>query len=504
MQLSFDHVQFAYPSSSAPVFEGLTLRFPEGWTALAGSNGSGKTTLMKLACGILSPDRGEVTGDRYALYCPQCTDTPPRGLEQLFCSPEARTGRILSLLGVRPDWPWRWSTLSHGERKRAQIATALCADPPVLAVDEPANHLDQRGRKLLVAGLREHRGVGILVSHDRGVLDAVCRRTVFLQLRGGRVREYGCSYTRARERLEEDAEASRREYRHLSEKLSEAQGLAQSRREVMASKASSLSKRGMRWRDHDGKSYIDGLRLSSRAKSMARRMHEAENRARRLQKRLSELDVCPERRLSFWMPGSGSARDILLSSSASDLALGEETLSLPPLAVGPTDRIGITGDNGSGKSTLVNHLLEGLRLSRRRMLHMPQELPDGGDAVVKELLSLKSEDLGRIMNIVGCLGSDPGRVLDGGSPSPGELRKILLAMSVEREPQLLVLDEPTNHLDLESVELLEAALAEFPGALVLVSHDHRFLKALTRERWRLSDGRLRRERWPDETQEAER
>jgi len=504
MQLLLHSVRFSYPSSPSPVFDGLSVAFHQGWTALAGPNGSGKTTLMKLACGLLEPAEGSRAGEDLAVYCAQRTDHPPEDLEELFCSPEGRTGRILSLLGVEPDWPWRWETLSHGERKRAQIAAALCADPPVLAVDEPANHLDRRGRDLLVAGLREHRGVGILVSHDRSVLDALCRRTVFMELSGRGVREYGCSYSRAREEMERDALASRREYENVRADIDRVRGVAQRRREVMSSKAASLSKRGMRWRDHDGKSYVDSLRLSSKQKDMARRVREAETRVERLEKELAGIDLRPQRELSFWMPGSASTRDILLASPGKSLPMGERSLSVPALTVGPEDRIGITGPNGAGKSTLLRHLLRGLRLPGERMLYMPQELPGGGDDVMRRLMGLDPGERGRVMGIVGSLGSDPARVLDGGSPSPGELRKILLALAVRQQPQLLVLDEPTNHLDLESVELLEGALREFPGALVLASHDHRFLRTLTPKRWRVEAGRVLPAGWPEETDAAGR
>jgi ATPase subunit of ABC transporter with duplicated ATPase domains len=497
MQLHLDSVRFTYPESSDPVFDGLSLVFGEGWTALAGPNGSGKSTLMKLACGLLAPCGGSLSGETLAVYCPQRTDSPPGDLAELFCSPEARTGRILSLLEVEADWPWRWDTLSHGERKRAQIAAALCADPPVLAVDEPANHLDRRGRELLAAGLRQHRGIGVLVSHDRGLLEGVCSRTVFLDGRDGRVRCYSCGYSRARQQRDRDAKAARREYRRIQSRIDAARGVVQQRREVMGSRASSLSKRGMRWHDHDGKSRVDGLRLSSRHRDAARRMHAAETRVRKLQDELAEVELPPDRRLSLWMPGSDAGRDILLSRKACALRVGRRSLELPPLSVGPRDRIGITGANGAGKSTLLRHLLEGLRLPRSRMLHMPQELPDGGEAVMRRLLGLPDDELGRVMSVVGSLGSEPARVLDGRRPSPGELRKVMLALAVRRSPQLLVLDEPTNHLDLESVELLQGALAEFPGALVLASHDHRFLQALAKLRWHLDECDLHRAFWSE-------
>ena len=95
--------------------------------------------------------------------------------------------------------------------------------------------------------------------------------------------------------------------------------------------------------------------------------------------------------------------------------------------------------------------------------------------------------LGRMMTVVSRLGSRPHRLLESAEASPGEIRKILLAIGIARMPHLIVMDEPTNHLDLPSIECLEEALAECPCGLWLVSHDERFLERLTRTRWRIGD-----------------
>ena len=111
--------------------------------------------------------------------------------------------------------------------------------------------------------------------------------------------------------------------------------------------------------------------------------------------------------------------------------------------------------------------------------------------MVGRVAALTPTDRGRVLSMVAQLNSDPDRILEGGRTSPGELRKLMLAEGILRHPALIVMDEPTNHLDLHSTEALERALAAYPGALVLVSHDRRFLSACTSRTWEVRDGLVR-------------
>jgi len=106
--------------------------------------------------------------------------------------------------------------------------------------------------------------------------------------------------------------------------------------------------------------------------------------------------------------------------------------------------------------------------------------------ILAEVQDLPNEKLGHLMTIISRLGSRPHRLLDSTEPSPGETRKLLLALGMTHAPHIIILDEPTNHMDLPSIECLENALAECPGSLLLVSHDRRFLKKLTSIQWEIS------------------
>ena len=111
--------------------------------------------------------------------------------------------------------------------------------------------------------------------------------------------------------------------------------------------------------------------------------------------------------------------------------------------------------------------------------------------LLSEVRALPPVEKGRTLSLVAALGVDPDRLLASRAPSPGEARKLAIAMALGRRAWVLVLDEPTNHLDLPSIERLEAALTAYPGALVVVSHDARFARRLTTERWSLEDGTIR-------------
>jgi macrolide transport system ATP-binding/permease protein len=149
--------------------------------------------------------------------------------------------------------------------------------------------------------------------------------------------------------------------------------------------------------------------------------------------------------------------------------------------------VAVTGPNGAGKSTLLRALLARLDLPPGRLVYLPQELPrEETRAALAEARALPHARLGLVMTYVSRLDSRPDRLLESEDPSPGEARKLLLALGMERRPHLVVMDEPTNPLDLPSIECLEAALAEAACALVLVSHDRRFLERLARRWWRVA------------------
>lgn len=209
MQVMLSHVGYAYPGVPDPILNDITVTFPRGWSGLLGDNGCGKTTLAKVVCGEIAPDVGSVTGGLFGVLCEQGTGSPPEGLLD-FASDYGREARILKRsFSIEDDMPWRFDHLSHGERKKLQVAVVLWRRPDVLVLDEPTNHVDRETRRQIIPALQGFGGVGILVSHDRELLDSLVDRCVSFEPSGLVVRPGGYSAARgqmARERVAAERE----------------------------------------------------------------------------------------------------------------------------------------------------------------------------------------------------------------------------------------------------------------------------------------------------------
>jgi ATPase subunit of ABC transporter with duplicated ATPase domains len=472
--------------AAEPLFQDMTLHLTAGWTGIVGANGVGKTTLLQLASGLLEPDSGQIAASERVCYCSQRMDAIPEQFPDLLAASTKTAERLKGQLGIAADWLTRWPTLSHGERKRAQIAVALWLRPGVLAIDEPTNHLDAEARDLVARALEGFQGIGLLVSHDRALLDALCQQCVFLDPPDVTIRPG--SYTQGVQTARTEQQARRKQQVQHKRAYTKLRKEMLRRRKKAEQANKKRSKRNIARKDHDAKAKIDLARVTGKDGVAGKQQAQLAGRLAQAEAQMTRTNVKKEYTVGIWLPGSVSKRDFLLSLPAGSLTVGASNrLEYPKLLVRPDDRIALTGPNGAGKSTLLRYLLTVFNVPGDHLTYVPQEieLAQARD-IVTQVRELPNDRLGRLMTIVSRLGSRPQRLLETTTPSPGETRKLLLALGMLRMPHLIVMDEPTNHMDLPSVECLEQALAECPCGLLLVSHDQQFLHAITRATWNLT------------------
>lgn len=493
--LRADRVAFSH-LDSVPLFEDTTFVLTPGWTGLVGANGAGKSTLLQLMVGTLRPTEGSLRvepPDARVLLCPQEVAALDEAIVQLGEAFDKAAHRLRSVLRLEPEALARWPNLSPGERKRWQLGAALYPSPEVLLLDEPSNHLDAEARDWLVEAMLRFRGVGVVVSHDRGLLNRVTQQSLWLER--GEARLWSGAYEAARaEREQERAshQARREQEKVRVQRLRRSVQQTQERRRGAEGHRSASARMKDRY-DSDARSILAQTRADwadaahgRKATVLTRELARAEGELGRLSEGLVEKELGG----SVFARYEPAPRPLLASRDEAPLeAGGRRLLELPALVVRRDDRIWLSGVNGAGKSTLLRELLARSTVPPEKWLLLPQEVGEDEAHEAFEVLARASpEERGRILSVVAALGVEPERLLASERPSPGEVRKLLLASGLGRHVWGLILDEPTNHLDIPSIERLERALAAYPGALVLVTHDAHLARRTTHTRWLLVPG----------------
>ena len=508
MQLNLSNIEYTYPSAVEPTIRNVTATLPAGWTGFVGDNGSGKTTIACVVCGLLRPDVGVVSPSLFSTYCAQSTEEPPGNLEDFAVAYDWAAIKLRNELAIGDDWPWRYDTLSCGQQKRLQVACALWSAPDVLVIDEPTNHVDASTRQALFTALSKFKGVGVLISHDRELLDALCSQCLFIANGTATIRPGGYSQASSQVALERSSAIHAREIAQKEKARTERE--AQRRREEASRVQARRSGKGIAKNDSDARAKKRHYIVSGQDGKAGKLSARMQDRLEKAEDDVADSKVEKRYDAHVWLDVEPSKRKVLFRMEPGRIAVGESSLRLSALFIGNTDHIGLVGDNGSGKTTLVKKIIASIsadtssidaRLidmslmdatfantgrANTRVLYIPQE-PDvlQKEKTLKKMRELPSAQRGQVLSIVAQLNSDPDCILEGDTVSPGEMRKLMLALGILESPELLVMDEPTNYLDLGSTEALERLLSVYPGALLLVSHDASLVSSATSITWRI-------------------
>ncbi len=509
---------FAWPDGT-PVLDGFQFSVGPGRTGLVGLNGSGKSTLLKLIAGELTPTAGSVKAVGEVGYLPQhaALDTHLRVDEALGIAAtraalhaiesgdpseehftavgddwdvEERARATLDQLGLHAIGLDRTiGEVSGGESVLLRLAALLLRRPDVLLLDEPTNNLDLPARRRLYDTVAAWSGVLLVVSHDRELLEHVDR---IADLRGGEVHWYGGNFSAYEEALAVEQEAAERMVRAAESDV------ARQKREL----ADAQVKLARRVR-YGNKMYAQKRepKIVMNARKGEAQVSAGKHRAlhtERLQEARERLDEAAE-----------AVRDddeIRIDLPYTAVPPGRTVLTVTGLRTrhgtradldmrGP-ERIALTGRNGSGKTTLLRTLTGDLPpAAGTAEVHVPHRfLPQRLDEVLDHDLTVvenvaryapeatNNRIRARLARFLfkGARADQRTGTLSGGERFRAALAALMLA---EPAPQLLLLDEPTNNLDMSSVRSLVTALHSYEGALLVVSHDPRFLRELSLTRW---------------------
>jgi ATPase subunit of ABC transporter with duplicated ATPase domains len=526
------HLAKCYGAHS--VLEDVTFSLARGeCVALVGPNGSGKSTLLRCITGQERPDAGSVTHEPGARvgFLPQELDPadgatvagyaagPVAALEPELAaaataladaSPAsvarydraaaafeaaggyarlARVAEVLARLGLGTlDPAIRVTALSGGQKTRLMLARTLLDEPDVLLLDEPTNHLDLAALDWLAGFIRAFPGAVLVVSHDRAFIDDVAGAVLYLDPAAKAVKRYPGNYTSfaAARALEREHQAG--QWKRQQEYIGRvSQDIARLKGEALAIEKSTTPRQ-------------PGLRVYARRKAAV-----AKAREKKLDRYLAS-DERVDKPKSAWglkldfAPGPDAGREAFrLRGVAFSYPGGPPVLRGVAFDILHGDRIAITGANGSGKTTLLRLLAGDLaptagevwRSPNVRLAVITQEQENLDPAatalgLVRPLRAWEETDARNFLHFFLFAGDAVHRRV--GDCSPGERARLQLALAVARGANLLLLDEPLNHLDIDGREHFEDALDAFPGTVVAVSHDRRFVQSFARRTIALGGG----------------
>ncbi|MDT8320388.1 MAG: ATP-binding cassette domain-containing protein [Xanthomonadales bacterium] len=471
-----------------------------------GANGSGKTSLFSLLLGSLDADSGEVRVDSVERTAQVAQESPVGHLSALdfvmdgdeelrdiqaeirkreaeqktadlpvlyerlenidgFAA-EARAARLLHGLGFpheRIDDPV--NSFSGGWKMRLNLAQALMCRSDLLLLDEPTNHLDLPAILWLEQWLKGYEGILLVISHDRDFLDSICTRMAHIERQ--KIRLYNGNYSQFERLRGEQLAQQQIMYERQQKDIKHIQ------------------------------SYVDRFRYK------ASKARQAQSRIKMLERMAQIAPAHADSPFRFHFMALDKQPQHMLKIENGVAGYGQPVLTGIDLQISAGDRLGLLGVNGAGKSTLVKALADGSTLMEgdreiskdTRIGYFAQHQLDLLQPALSPIEHLRERAPGdgesQLRDYLGRFGFGGERVFDPVVPfSGGEKARLVLALMIRQQPNLLLLDEPTNHLDLEMRHALSLALAEYSGALVVISHDRHLLRSVCDELLIVHDGTI--------------
>jgi ATP-binding cassette subfamily F protein 3 len=529
------NLRYRYEGQTDNLFENINCEIDKhSKIGLIGENGCGKTTFLRLLTNELVPDAGQIIQKREGIrfgMLPQeivsasslnIIDEIKSVLSEIYALKEKlerfekalaldptnaglldeygelqenfekmdgytienRIETVLTGLGfTKLDWTLPYSILSSGQKSRIELAKLLILQPEVLFLDEPTNHLDIPALEWLESFLNKYSQAFLLISHDRYFLDQVVNK--IWELKNRQLIHYSGNYSHYVYECDLKQQQEREEFERKSKEVKRLQRAIR----IQSTKANRVADKPRNLSNYNPKAKAfygaKGAKVERRASAMKQRIEKMGE--------IEKPHLEQERHIDFKIDVPGS-QFVCTAQHLTKAYSGKVLFHDLNFSIRSGQRIALMGPNGCGKTTLLKIILGQEKPDAGEILlghnltigYSSQELTHliHANSILNEVMSSAQEDQTWVRTVLGCIKIEQDKVHQPiHSLSLGERNKVSIAKTLLSHANFLILDEPTNHLDIRTREIFESALLEYPGTVLFVSHDRRFIERIAEEVW---------------------